>query len=285
MDSELEKDVVKYNNSVLELEALFEVFFKLVERNEGLEINSWEIEYLNGLCVKFSFHLSSILKLLPGSKFYLPIYDISLIDYSSVCVLSRSMIETFFKLLYILMYNEDTSLKAFKHLILEYHSEKKRLILLKYNRFTDNKKFEILDKEVKDLWEKIIGNSQFPNFEKFSKHIKKANRAFLFSDEEICDFYDFSLEYYKMIFQYLSQYIHPMPYGLKQLYKLSESINDIYLLLNTTLTYCIVFVHLMIHYCVDKVDRADFQLPTKLISDIESSFYIIRNFSKDPSKQ
>lgn len=276
----MKKENIEYIVKVKKLEELFEILVEIIERNKGQKITSWDKGYLNHLSIKFCFHLSSILKLLPESKLYMPILNAKLFDFSSICVLSRSMIETFIKLLYILKENSDPHLQNLKFLVFEYHSEKKRLNLLKLNNYRMNKAIKELEDQVKELWEKIKENPRFNKFEKRSKETIKGRRAFLFSDEEICNNYNISNEYYNMIFQYLSQYIHPLPFGTKQMTQLSESIDDIYILINPCLDHCINFTHLMIHYYLLSLDNTKFQLSDEMISETELSLYISKKFSE-----
>jgi len=270
----------EYIITVRELEKLFETLVEITERNTGQRITSWDIGYLNHLSIKFCFHLSSILKLLPESKLYTPILNAALFDFSSICVLSRSMIETFLKILYVLKENENHNLQDLKFLVFEYHSEKKRLNLLNLNNVKKKDTIKKLEDETKELWEKIKSNPRFVKFSKISKGIRKGRIAFLFSDEDICNYYNISSDYYKVIFQYLSQYTHPLPFGAKQMSQLSESIDDIQLLLNPDLKYCIVFSHLFIHYYLSEIDKTKYQLSNKLKTDMMQSFYITKNFSK-----
>ncbi len=276
----MNKEKIEYIAKVKKLEKLFDILVEIIERNKGQKITSWDKDYLNHLSIKFCFHLSSILKLLPTSKLYIPILDANLFDFSSICVLTRSMIETFMKFLYVLKDKDDPTLHELKFLVLEHHSEKKRLNFLKLNNVTMNDAIKELENEVKKLWEKIKNNPRFDNFTKVSKEIRKGKKAFLFSDEDICNSYNISIDYYKVIFQYLSQYTHPLPFGIKQMSQLSNSIDEIYILLNPDLDYCINFCHLMIHHYLTEVDKTKYPLPDKLKTDMEQSFYITSNFSE-----
>ncbi len=62
--------------------------------------------------------------------------------------------------------------------------------------------------------------------------------------------------------------------------QLSHSVDEIYILLNPDLDYCIVFCHLMIQHYLKKVDITKYKISDKLKDDIDQSFYIISNFSK-----
>ena len=112
------------------------------------------------------------------------------------------------------------------------------------------------------------------------KKIKKGNKAFLFSDEEICNNFDISIDYYRIIFQYLSQYTHPLPFGVKQMMQLSNSIDEIFTILNPDLDYCITFCHLMIHYFLTEVDISKYNLPDHMKADMDKSMFFSSNYSK-----
>lgn len=208
--------IQKYSEAREQIEAITLHAMALSEANSGREVDSWRPEYGSYIFAKVVMHAMSILRLAPdlsGES------DESVIvwDPSSLAALVRSLIDSYFVFYYVACDEVGEAEEEFRHLLWAYHGEKARLKNLELIKST-NQKMAGLRAEVDKLRSSI---TEHPHYKRLSvpdrKAVRQGRYAFLLTNSEICDRAGFSPDHYKSTYDFLSSYIHALPFSLSHL--------------------------------------------------------------------
>jgi len=207
-----------YKESIASFEHITNIAIKLSIETTGREVDSWREEYASYIFAKICLHAISLLKLQirftkSGATDISNVWDIS-----SIAVLTRSIIDSYYVFYYLAVDECDMSELEFRRNLWEYHGEYQRLNML--NRIkSENPKVKDLEKYIEKLKKKIINNKFYKSISKthLQQQIRKGNIAILLSNTELSKRAGINPDYYKSNFDYLSAYTHAYPFAHSQL--------------------------------------------------------------------
>jgi hypothetical protein len=186
--------------------------------NQGKEVSSWRHEYGSVIFTKLCMHVDSVLRITPGSREYFSIGEgLELWDLSSIAVIARAVIDTYFVHYYIAVDNIGSDEEEFRYLLWEFHKENRRLTKLRLIG-SKNPQIENIEKECEELKRELTSTKKYSTLEKSKqRNIKKGNVPILCTNTELAKRAAVSEKYYKATFRLLSSYVHTHPFAIGQM--------------------------------------------------------------------
>lgn len=236
-----------YLENVETYELLVNKAMNLSCKTLGKEVETWEEQIASDLFGRICAISFSLLKLIPESEIYKRINAIKLWDYSSICILSRTLLDS-----YLIFYHfcidipTDESQREFKKHFWDYYIDYKKI-----NNFelikSQNHEFEIIkDRNANDLL-LIKENTYFISLSDGKK--RKIENCDIFqipNNTEIAIKAGFESDFYKSTYDYLSRYVHSDSYSIDQIAIFKAGSDDSYHLIGTVLYYLIIIISLSI---------------------------------------
>lgn len=271
----MDKSRINYYNLYQEYEVLMNLSISISENtfNKGCKKN---VEVASWLYTKVITHIFSIYKLLPRSPFDNNSKN-EIWDISSIAVLTRTIIDTYYVLYYIGVDEIEESLFDFRLLVFQYHSEHKRLQKIKLMNL-DKNKYQNIELEFSKLKEELIKNEYFNKFDnELKRQIKKGKKAILLTNTEMSDLCGVSKDYYNLIFKDLSSYVHSYPFAINKLSSFRAGNNVSLDELGLIVEYSLVYLSLSIRDFISIIpDDIDIKLSKKEMSLIEDRCFLAK---------
>lgn len=268
-----------YQNTIDDFQHITNLAVKLSTETTGREVDSWREEYASYIFVKICMHAISLLKL----RFKFPKSTTANIasvwDISSIAVLIRSIIDSYYVFYYISIDKCNKAELEFRRDLWDFHGKYQRFDMLKRIK-SKNPKLKELEKYI-DIQNAKIVNSSFyksiPNT-RLQRDIRKGKVAVLLSNSELSERAGINPDYYKAEFNFLSAYTHGHPFAFTQL-KLfrandNESLSLVTNILSVGTGYVCHAVRDFVKLFPDQIVNLDAR-SKRLVDDWE---YVFRNF-------
>lgn len=270
-----------YENTIDDFQHITDLAQKLSIENTGREADSWRAEYASYLFAKICRHAISLLKLqFTFSKGTTP--DMAHIwDISSIAVLTRSIIDSYYVFYYLSIDECDKSESEFRRDLWKYHGACKRFNLLNGVKFGESK-LEEFEKSIVTQKDKIMNSSFYQSISDtdLQRDIRKGKVAILLSNSELSKRAGINQDFYKAYFNYLSAHVHGFPYAFSQLKVFqannSESLHLVTIMIQVGIGYLCHAVRDFVKLFPDQTQNLDAR-SKGLVDDWECEF---RNFSR-----
>ena len=206
----------KYLESVKDFEDLFKFAIKLSKDTHGREVDTRRKEVASFIFTKICLHCASILRILPKSSFSQTKNEFEVWDYTSLAVLTRSVIDAYYVFYYLCSDEITVDEREFRFLVWDYHSENRRLKQLKLIG-SEHKDLPDIEKNVLKLKDKVKAHKNLSVLEKnFRKGIVRGEIPFILTNLDIAKSAGINEQYHKASYMYLSSYIHTFPFAISQ---------------------------------------------------------------------
>lgn len=231
----------KYLENTNDLEHLAGIALRLSAETQEREVNSWRLEYGSYIFTKICCHAVALLQLKPHIGEPDPNYDMAIWDMSSLAVLARAIIDSYYVFFYLAVDGCDEDESEFRYYLWNYHAEKQRIDLInKVN--PESPETANLERQVEGLKENLVGNGFYQALEtKLQRKIRKGEVAFSLSNTELSKRAGIHPVYYKSTFNFLSAYVHAYPFAATQLMAFrvddDESIEVLTMIINYSIGY------------------------------------------------
>ncbi|MBM2815565.1 MAG: hypothetical protein HW421_2327 [Ignavibacteria bacterium] len=237
-------------------------------------VDTWEEQIASDIFGRICTISFSLLKLIPESEIYKKINAIKLWDYSSICILSRTLLDS-----YLIFYHycidipSDENERNFKKLFWNYYNDYKSIKNLDLMK-SQNSYLEIIKERKNIALQQIENNHYFQSQpDGIKKNLKKCIIFKIPNNADIARKASIDGNFYYATNQYLSSYIHSDSFCIDQIAIFKAGTEDAYRLIGTVLYYMIIFLSLSI--------RDFFKIFPIINTDIDESILnIIKVFEK-----
>lgn len=249
----MKEELQAYLKKVKTYELLVNKAMNLSCKTFGKEVVIWEEQIASDLFGRISAIGFSLLKLIPGSEIYKQIYTIKIWDYSSICILSRTLFDSYLIYYYYCIdIPENESEREFKKFFWDYYIDYKRIKNLELIKSQHPNLAVIIERNANEL--KAIKENDF--YKSLSDGLKrKIEKCDIFqipNNTEIATKAGFEADFYKSTYDYLSRYVHSDSYCIDQIAIFNAGSDGAYNLIGTVLYYLIIIMSLSIRDFVKK---------------------------------
>lgn len=249
---------------------------KLSIATEGRIVSTWREEYGSHIFGKICVTAIAILKLFPKSAFYLAKNNMEVWDISSVCILTRSLIDTFNVFYYLIIEQVDNDELEFRFLLWNLHSECERLEMLQLLKST-NPKLDEIKQHVENLKNELKNNKFYQKLDpKNQKKYSSGKIGIFLTNSQISKKAGINPNYYKAVYKYLSNYVHTYPFSISQIAKFDAKDAESLKLFEPVVGYCTGYLCLSIRDFVKMVPDQSKNLSAEIIKTIENWEYIMK---------
>ncbi len=239
-----------YQGRVMTFEVLVSKAISLSIKTNNKQVATWEEQIGSDLFGRLCAISFSLLKLIPESEVYKKIITIDLWDYSSICSLTRMLLDS-----YLIYYHYcidipvDINERKFKEQFWNYYIDYKRIKMLELSISADldtNRLDRIRESNAKEF--EVITNNPFyqQQNEGLKKKIKKCEIFQIPNNSEIAEKCGFKPEFYKSTYEYLSRYTHSDSFCMDQLAKFKAGDDGAYHLIESAVYFLNIILSLSI---------------------------------------
>ncbi|MCK4560815.1 MAG: hypothetical protein KAV45_13610 [Calditrichia bacterium] len=266
----------QYLKSVKEIEDLFKFMLKLSNDTDGRSVDTRREEVGSQIFTKICLHTASILRILPHSTYSKTDKKFQIWDYTSVAVLSRSIMDAYHVLYYLCIDDISNDELDFRFLVWDYHAESRRykqLVLIG----SQHEEVPKLEKEVINLKNEVKNHTFLNNLNKNTrKGVVRGEIPFILSNKEIAQSAGISEKFHEVSYMYLSSYIHTFPYSISQTSAIRKS-EEILDLIKPIIDRCVGYLCLSIRDFISLVPDQRVYLVSSLQEKIDKWEDIFEN--------
>ena len=187
-----------------------------------------------------------VLRFLPDSVFYTRTNNLEIWDISSICILSRSLIDAYYVFFYLAIDNISDDEFTFRLILWELHSVCERLSMLKLIKSKISAIPDLIQ-EIDRLKERLKHNAYYRELRTGKKDKFISGKYGLSLDRnQISKKVGINVDYANMIYKDLSQYVHSYTISISVLNKLKPGSPDFFRLATTIICHCICYMWLSI---------------------------------------
>jgi len=231
---EVHADYYQLLNEVLRLSAA----------THGREVETRALEVGSWLFGKICAHAKAIADLAPQGPLGGVAPECELWDLSSMAVLVRAEVDTYYTFFYIAEDNIDAEIKEFRWLLWDHHSEMHRLKKLQLIGSSSPSILE-LEKIVADLTEKVKAHAVYLRQEPHvQKKLRNGEIGIYATNNDLAARAHISPSYHKATFMFLSSYVHAYPFSMSQLAAFRAGEDESLRLISTVLRFAMVYLAL-----------------------------------------
>lgn len=207
-----------YQNTIDDFQHITNLAVKLYIKTTGREVNSWREECASYTFAKICMHAISLLKLRFKFPKSITTSIDSVWDISSIAVLTRSIIDSYYVFYYLSIDKCTKAELEFRRDLWNYHGEYHRFDMLKRIK-SKNPKLKELEKYIDTQKAKIVNSSFYKSIPSrdLQRDIKKGKIAILLSNSKLSERAGIDPDFYKAEFNSLSAYTHGHPFAFTQL--------------------------------------------------------------------
>lgn len=269
----------KYKDAYVELKNLVDTAFNISMHIQYKEVETRDLEAASRVFAKAISHARAILVLAPKNPAGIRAPTIELWDVSSIAILCRSLIDSYYVLFYIAVDKVDASTKEFRWILWDYHCESRRLKKLKLIGSTATAVTEIEDR-VRILKEKLINHQLFKNLEPSTqKKLRKPTDGIFSTNSELSARAGIDENFYKNTFMFLSSYVHSHPFSIEQLTYFRAGEEDSLNLLKIVIQYSSVYVSLVLRDFIKLAPEASENIDEETQNIIDVCCFMAEDFS------
>jgi len=273
----------KYLKDLRTLETLYKTAMKLSLITTGREVNTWRESYGSHIFSKICLTGIAILKLLPKRAFNMAPVDLEIWDISSVCILARSLIDTYNVFHYLIIEKVDKDELEFRFVLWNLHDVSERikgLELMKSKRSEMNN----LKQNLQNLREKLKNNNFYQKIDsKKQKDFIKGDKGIFLTNAKISENAGINPNYYRVAYKYLSQYVHTYPFSISQMAKFRAVDSESLALLHGVVGYCTGYLSVSIRDFLKVFPDQSMNIPHSIIEIIKEWEFIMKNIFTVPS--
>lgn len=243
----MEEDIKIYLEKVKTYEFLVNKAMNLSCKTYGKEVDAWEKQIASDLFGRICAIGFSLLKLIPESEIHISTNAVKVWDYSSICILSRSLLDS-----YLIYYHycidipENESEREFKKMFWDYYIDFKRIKNLDLIK-SQHPDLAVIKERNANEFQNINANIYFNSFSNGIKRKIESCEIFQIpNNTEIATKAGFEADFYKSTYDYLSRYVHSDSYCIDQIAIFKAGTEDAYHLIGTILYYLIIIMSLSI---------------------------------------
>jgi len=274
----------EYLRDLRKLESLCKTASKLSIATSGREVSTWREAYGSHIFGKICVTGIAILKLLPKSVFYFSPKGFEIWDISSVCVLVRSLIDTYNIFYYLIIEEVDNVELEFRFVLWNLHSETERLKMLELSK-SKSEKLEKIRKDIESFKEKLKDNKFYQRLDlKERRKYYAGEKGIFLKNTDISRNAGINPDYYKSIYKYLSQYVHTYPFSISQITQFKASDTESQKLFEPIIEYCTGYLGLSIRDFLKKFPDQSVNTPPEITKIIEDWEYIMKNIFSNSSE-
>ncbi len=240
----------EYLKHLKDLKLLYDEAYKLSINTTGRKCTIKEY-YASNIFVKIVLTVRAMIILLPNSPL-LKAKDTNkeIWDISSICVLCRSLIETYLVFYYLTIDEIPKEERDFRYVLWEYHANSERLKMLELIKSNSPEITNIRLEKAKTKGD-LEKNSFFKSIErKLEKgervKIRKGEKGIFLTNSKIAEKAGINREYYRATYKYLSQYVHTYPFSISQIAKFNTGEEESLNIIDTTVQYATLYTGLSI---------------------------------------
>lgn len=215
-----------YLIDLMKLEHLVQRTIQLSMATSGREVRTWREGVGSHIFAKICATGIATLKVFPRSGYYVPVNGSEIWDISSVCCLSRSLIDSYNSFFYLTVDNVDESELEFRYTLWNLHSESERLKMLDLMGLTrprgegveleeQNQRLSRLRESIEEWKNKLTNNSFHRNL---SQNVQlehaSGDKGIFLTNSEISERAGIAPAYYKATYKYLSNYVHTYAFSI-----------------------------------------------------------------------
>jgi len=269
-----------YKNSLRILDNICQVMLRLSKSTTGR--NTSERGYYGSIIFsKLCLSAIAVQKFLPESKHFSKYNNLEIWDLHSICTLIRTIIDSYNMFFYLLIDDINNDEFNFRVLLWKLHSECERFRFLKLLESTSNKIGDIKN-DITTLRSDLINNNYFQLLkDKEKAGFLSGRRCFSISRAQIAKSAGISPKYAKLVYDYLSQYVHTYSFSVMDLRKFRPSDSNSLRLLSTSVDYCIGYLcHVVKDFVAIYPDQLK-QIPDELNETIDIWLHITKHFGSN----
>jgi len=232
----------KFLERVDDLEHITGVAMAMSLDTSGQEVDSWRKQYCSYIFTKLILHVQALLSIRPSIEHPNERFEIDFWDISSMAVLARALIDSYYVFFYLGIDEAEESELEFRFHLWNYHGEKQRLVMLRKIKST-HPILEQLEDDVQNLKDKLIDTSFYKNLDsKTQRKIRKGEIGIFYSNSELSKKAGISSNYYKANYNNISTHVHAYPYAVTQLAIFRANDDASLAVINTIMDDCIGYV-------------------------------------------
>lgn len=273
----------KYLEDLRTFESLCQTANNLSIATGGREVSSQREEYGSHIFGKICVTGIAILKLLPKSVFYSSPKDLQIWDISSVCILARSLIDTYNIFHYLIIQEVDNVELEFRFVVWNLHSEAERLKMLELSK-SKSEKLAKIRQDIEGFKVKLKNNKFYQRLDlKEQRKYYSGEKGVFLKNTDISRNAGINPDYYKSIYKYLSQYVHTYPFSISQITQFNASDTESQKLFEPIIEYSTGYLGLSIRDFLKIFPDQSVNIPPEITQIIEDREYIMKNIFSDPS--
>jgi len=271
----------RYQETHSEFTQLLDFAFRLSIASQGKAVNSRNLEVASWVFAKLLLHAKAALDLAPKE----PLGDLSqqneFWDISSMATLVRSEIDAYYTLFYIAIDDVEEEMRVFRWLLWDYHSEFRRLQKLELIKSTSNG-LSNLKETIAELKKKITNHPVYLRQNTSTKNkIAKGDLPRFATNTDISICAGIDPAYHKVVFMFLSSYVHAYPFSMNQLAVFRAGETESLRLVSTVLQYASVYLALSIRDFLQLMPNQELAIP----NDVEEIIKIWSGIAQDFSSR
>jgi len=181
-------------------------------------------------------------KLLPFSKNFSKCFDQELWDLSSICILTRGLIDNYYLLFYLCIEDIQAEELEFRLMLWQLHSSCERLKMLD-KIGSRNPELNNVKKKTEKIRQVLLNNRFFNSLKsREQKKFLKGKEGVALTRSVISKRASINPEYAFSVYKYLSQYVHSYSFAIEDIIKFNTNDLDALLVINTVVEEAIVYL-------------------------------------------
>lgn len=213
-------------------------------------VTTWREERGSHIFAKICATAIAALKFFPRSKYYTATDGAEIWDISSVCCLTRSLMDCYNSFFYLIIDDVEGPELDFRHILWNLHSECQRLKMLELMGLAtpggEEGELEERDPRLPDLrrsieeWKsKLMNNVFYQNLNgRVQSDYLSGKKGIFLTNSQISDRAGIAPSYYKATYIYLSNYVHTYAFSISQIALFRGGDIESLQLFKTVVGYC-----------------------------------------------
>lgn len=236
----------RYRRAFEEAERVLNVAFTISVNTQGREVKDRGSEIGALLFAKLCSHARAMLALAPIAPLGRAAPPMELWDVSSMAVLSRAVIDTYYVFFYLSVEQVEKELSEFRFLVWDYHAENRRLKKLQLIK-SQNPQVKEIEEKIEELKKSIVGNPIYlKQTHERQRKIRNGELGIFATNTMLSESAGIKPDYYKATYIYLSSYVHAHPFSLQQLAQFKAGDDGSLLLIKVVIEYCTAYLCLAV---------------------------------------
>ncbi|MEQ9110607.1 MAG: DUF5677 domain-containing protein [Rhodospirillaceae bacterium] len=237
----MDDEVKKYKLAITELEKIFVTVAHISANIMGRQAQDRKQEFGSIVFTKICCHCHSVLQLVPRQPI-MATTEPELWDISSIASIGRALLESYYSFFYLSVDVVDEDMEAFRWLLWDYSCEFKRLQQLELIG-SQSPLLSDLRREVEALKNTLVESSIFKRQTESVRRKMTGGQMGVFStNTDLSQRAGISKKYYKLLYDYLSSYVHSYSLSINQLQSFRAGSAEAVHIIALLARYCLVYM-------------------------------------------